>query len=87
MPALDALFKVIEEYQNMTIGYLIFSKIGKVMRHIQLLDEKKVPRDDEFDFRLRAKVLLDQWHQLLTARREGDAVTERIGHMNLNGAA
>ncbi|KAJ7645009.1 hypothetical protein B0H17DRAFT_1186975 [Mycena rosella] len=33
MPALDALFTAVEEYETMSIEYLAFSKIGKVMRH------------------------------------------------------
>ncbi|KAJ7633844.1 hypothetical protein DFH06DRAFT_1359435 [Mycena polygramma] len=33
---------------------LQFSKIGKVMRHIHLLEPGKVPRDDEFKFRDRS---------------------------------
>ncbi|KAI0829763.1 hypothetical protein BC628DRAFT_1066217 [Trametes gibbosa] len=42
-----------------------FSKIGKVMRHIHALSTDKVPRDDEFKFRDRAKVLVDKWHEIL----------------------
>ena len=42
-----------------------FSKIGKVMRHIHVLPDEKVPRDDEFKFRERAKVLVDKWHDIL----------------------
>lgn len=32
------------------------------MRHIHALPEEKVPRDDEFKFRERAKALVDKWH-------------------------
>ncbi|KAJ6580383.1 hypothetical protein DFH09DRAFT_979145, partial [Mycena vulgaris] len=42
-----------------------FSKIGKVMRHIHLLEENRIPRDDEFKFRERAKALVDKWHEIL----------------------
>ena len=44
-----------------------FSKIGKVMRHIHVLTDEKVPRDAEFKFRERAKVLVDKWHDILKA--------------------
>ncbi|KAJ7867819.1 hypothetical protein B0H13DRAFT_2670434 [Mycena leptocephala] len=44
-----------------------FSKIGKVMHHIHLLDAAKVPRDDEFHFRDRAKALVDKWHEILNS--------------------
>ncbi|CDO75693.1 hypothetical protein BN946_scf184585.g6 [Trametes cinnabarina] len=67
MPALDQLFSTVERYDNMTIEYLTFSKIGKVMRHIYALADEKVPRDDEFKFRERAKVLVDKWHDVLKA--------------------
>jgi len=46
-----------------------FSKIGKVMRHIAVLAEDKVPRDEEFKFRDRAKALVDKWHQILNANK------------------
>ncbi|TBU24649.1 hypothetical protein BD311DRAFT_552860 [Dichomitus squalens] len=65
MPALDQLFSTVENYPNMTMEYLLFSKIGKVMRHIHVLSDDKVPRDDEFKFRERAKVLVDKWHDIL----------------------
>lgn len=42
-----------------------FSKIGKVMRHINALSKDKVPRDDEFHFKDRAKALVDKWHEVL----------------------
>ncbi|KAJ7150147.1 hypothetical protein C8R43DRAFT_1006428 [Mycena crocata] len=94
MPAVDTLFTTVEEFQNMTIGYLTFSKIGKVMRHIHLLEPHKVPRDDEFKFRDRAKALVDKWHQILNANTTGGDgevasadVTEGTARMDLNGAA
>ncbi|OSD04126.1 hypothetical protein PYCCODRAFT_1444240 [Trametes coccinea BRFM310] len=67
MPTLDQLFSTVESYNNMTIEFLTFSKIGKVMRHIYALSDDKVPRDDEFKFRERAKVLVDKWHDVLKA--------------------
>ncbi|THU87097.1 hypothetical protein K435DRAFT_867602 [Dendrothele bispora CBS 962.96] len=65
MPGMDQLFAAIESYDKMTIEYLRFSKIGKVMRHIVALDAERVPKDEEFRFRERAKTLIDKWHQLL----------------------
>ncbi|KAK7433763.1 hypothetical protein VKT23_020590 [Stygiomarasmius scandens] len=35
------------------------------MRHITALDLEKVPKDDEFKFRERAKAPADKWHQIL----------------------
>ena len=37
------------------------------MRHIHALADEKVPRDGEFKFRERAKVLVDKWHDILKA--------------------
>ncbi|KZT71650.1 hypothetical protein DAEQUDRAFT_91074 [Daedalea quercina L-15889] len=69
MPALDQLFSTVENYQNMSIQYLTFSKIGKVMRHINALPKDKVPRDDEFHFKDRAKSLVDKWHDILNENK------------------
>ncbi|KAJ7467250.1 hypothetical protein B0H11DRAFT_2234518 [Mycena galericulata] len=65
MTSVDTLFTTVEDYKNMNIDYLTWSKIGKVMRHINLLEAYKVPRDDEFKFRDRAKGLVDKWYQIL----------------------
>ncbi|KZT22577.1 Tudor/PWWP/MBT [Neolentinus lepideus HHB14362 ss-1] len=73
MPELDKLFTTVEQYDNMTLQYLQFSKIGKVMRHIVALKDEAVPRDDEFKFRERAKVLVDKWHEILDAKKEKPA--------------
>ncbi len=43
------------------------------MRHIHVLTDDKVPRDDEFKFRERAKVLVDKWHDILKANGASDA--------------
>ncbi|KAJ7349977.1 hypothetical protein DFH08DRAFT_126413 [Mycena albidolilacea] len=67
MPLMSDLFTTVEGYQNMTVEHLRFTKIGKVMRHICVLDPAHVPRDDEFKFRDRAKALLDKWHGLRNA--------------------
>jgi hypothetical protein len=48
-----------------------YSKIGKVMRHIHMQPSDKIPRDDEFHFRSRAKALVDKWHVILSANKEG----------------
>jgi hypothetical protein len=70
------------------------------MRHIAALPAEKVPRDDEFKFRDRAKVLVDKWRQILGANKPNgtdgaangnvagdthEAVTQAIAAMDLNG--
>ena len=52
------------------IDDLQYSKIGKVMRHIHLQPPDLVPRDEEFQFRSRAKALVDKWHVILSAYKE-----------------
>lgn len=69
-----------------------FSKIGKVMRHIAALTADKVPRDDEFKFRDRAKVLVDKWQRILSSSKTTNSVTtpglaEGTAKMDLNGEA
>lgn len=68
-PALNTLFTTVETYDKISVQYLQFSKIGKVMRHIAVLTDEKVPRDVEFRFRERAKALVDRWHQVLNANK------------------
>jgi len=70
MPACNELFTAIEQYDKMNIHYLSYSKIGKVMRHIHLQPSDKIPRDEEFAFRTRAKALVDKWHIILSANKE-----------------
>ncbi|KAG1869768.1 hypothetical protein C8R48DRAFT_98786 [Suillus tomentosus] len=77
MPALDQLFSTIENYEHPNlILYLSFSKIGKVMRHIAALSTDKVPRDDEFKFRTRAKSMVDKWHAILGASKGNENTVE-----------
>ncbi|KAG8214098.1 hypothetical protein J3R82DRAFT_10856 [Butyriboletus roseoflavus] len=83
MPALDQLFTTVEHYEHPNlINFLSFSKIGKVMRHIAALTPDKVPRDEEFKFRARAKALVDKWHAILGANKP----SENGGEITTNGA-
>ncbi|KAH6885565.1 hypothetical protein BKA70DRAFT_1337292 [Coprinopsis sp. MPI-PUGE-AT-0042] len=79
MPGLDELFKMIEDFEGMTIEHLQFSKIGKVMRHIAALPEDKVPRDHEFKFRERSDVLVKKWHQILNATKGANGADAGLG--------
>lgn len=40
------------------------------MRHIHLQPSDKIPRDEEFHFRSRAKALVDKWHVILSANKD-----------------
>lgn len=63
MPTCDEIFKQLEDYDDITIESLAVTKIGKVLRHIELKDE--IPRQEEFRFQERAKLLAERWSQLL----------------------
>jgi hypothetical protein len=39
------------------------------MRHIQSQGDGKIPRDDEFKFKDRAKALVEKWHQILNSNK------------------
>lgn len=67
MPACDELFKLLENFNEMTIVHLSQSKIGKVMRHIQ--NKENIPRDEEFKFRERARALVERWQQQIPASK------------------
>ncbi|KIJ68081.1 hypothetical protein HYDPIDRAFT_107720 [Hydnomerulius pinastri MD-312] len=84
MPGLDTLFTTVENYEHPNlINFLSFSKIGKVMRHIAALPQEKVPRDEEFKFRVRAKAMVDKWHAILGANKPA----ENGGEAAPNGAS
>lgn len=57
------------------------------MRHIAALSDDKVPRDDEFKFRERAKALVDKWHLILNANKDANASAGANGALSANGAA
>ncbi|KAK7029295.1 hypothetical protein R3P38DRAFT_2622264 [Favolaschia claudopus] len=74
MAKIDVLFKTIEDYEGITMAYLTFSKIGKVMRHILLLESSRIPRDDEFHFRDRARGLVKKWQGVISLSRAADGM-------------
>jgi len=63
----DTVFKDLES-KDISIEYLSYSKIGKVMRHIASLDAITIPRDGEFNFRERAGQLVVKWHKVLGSK-------------------
>ncbi|KAG8793635.1 hypothetical protein FRB91_006031 [Serendipita sp. 411] len=72
LPEYDEVFNTIESYQGMTIQYLSYSKIGKVMKKISQLDDSHIPESDgQFKFRERAGKLVTQWHAILSASGKG----------------
>ncbi|EKM75299.1 hypothetical protein AGABI1DRAFT_116494 [Agaricus bisporus var. burnettii JB137-S8] len=78
MPAIDHLFTTVENYDKLTIEYLQFSKIGKVMRHIAVLEDEKIPRNAEFKFKERADALVKKWQQILNANKSANASIDSI---------
>lgn len=63
MPAADATFKTVEEYDGMTAEHLRTTKIGKVMKRVMQLSD--IPRDDEFHFKERAEKLCAKWGAIM----------------------
>ena len=47
------------------------------MRHINALPADKVPRDDEFKFRERAKALVDKWHEIISASKASEGAVRK----------
>ena len=39
------------------------------MRHIAAIDDGKIPRDDDFNFRIRAKNLVCKWHPIIITNK------------------
>jgi hypothetical protein len=53
------------------------------MRHITAVPDERIPRDDDFKFRARAKSLVEKWHEILNANKPGvESPTETTGHLN-----
>ncbi len=53
------------------------------MRHIAALPDEKIPRDEEFNFRARAKNLVEKWHQILNANKPvPESPVETTGYPN-----
>lgn len=50
-----------------------YSKLGKVMRHISSLDQNILPKDDKYNIRRRADVLLERWQVLIASSGETGA--------------
>ncbi|KDQ07165.1 hypothetical protein BOTBODRAFT_60143 [Botryobasidium botryosum FD-172 SS1] len=75
MPSYDQTFSTVESRSHeLTIAYLQFSKIGKVMRKIAALPVSAVPRDDEFKFRERAASLVTLWQGVVYEKGDSAAV-------------
>ncbi|CAE6404498.1 unnamed protein product [Rhizoctonia solani] len=71
MAGLDTVFTTVESYDKMTVEYLSYSKIGKVMRKIIQLPS--IPSDDQYHFRQRAQALVTKWQQLITTSEDGSS--------------
>ena len=56
----------LEDYDEMTLDLLSYSKIGKVIRHIG--QKENIPRQEEFMFQERSKKLVEQWSRISTMR-------------------
>lgn len=57
------------------------------MRHIHALAPEKVPRDDEYKFRERAKALVDKWHDVLSASKANGNGDSTVRKPAANGKA
>ena len=65
LQALDKIFTKIKTYEEMTVTSLCSSKIQKVMGVIAKLPDGKMLRDEEFQFRAHARVLVEKWQWML----------------------
>ncbi|KZV61379.1 hypothetical protein PENSPDRAFT_759457 [Peniophora sp. CONT] len=74
LPA-HVVLQAVENYDGMTARALKNTKISKVMRHIHLLEDAKIPDGDYYGFRKRARALVDKWKPLL----EQDTMAETGG--------
>ncbi|KAH8090758.1 hypothetical protein HD553DRAFT_303285 [Filobasidium floriforme] len=59
MEGYNDLFTAIEDYGGMTVDYLAYSKIGKVMKKIAALNA--IPEDGQYKFTDRATTMMSKW--------------------------
>jgi hypothetical protein len=53
------------------------------MRYITAVPEDRMPRDDEFQFRARAKSLVEKWSEIRNANKTGaESPAETTRHLN-----
>lgn len=60
------------------------------MRHVAALPPEKIPRDSEFNFRTRAKALVEKWQEILNAHKQTSTpppTTAESLTQAMNGAA
>ncbi|KAJ7508128.1 hypothetical protein B0H11DRAFT_2218125 [Mycena galericulata] len=59
----DTRLTAIENFSGMTIDYLVFSKLAKVLRWFYPLKPDQVPKDEYYNFRGRANALVKKWRR------------------------
>lgn len=64
MPEVDQVIKDIEAFEMKT-EWLTSSKLAKVLKRVGVLDDSKVPMNDTYNFKSRARALQEKWRQTL----------------------
>ncbi|CAH7675349.1 hypothetical protein PPACK8108_LOCUS10346 [Phakopsora pachyrhizi] len=64
MPDINEVFKSIEAFEMKT-EWLTSSKLGKVLKQVGALDNSKVPLDEKYNIRARARALEEKWRRTL----------------------
>lgn len=68
MPQAGQILSDVENYPNMKIEYLVYSKIGKVISRIAKFPE--IPREDEYHIKERAMTLYRKWSAMVLAAEQ-----------------
>ncbi|KAI9640806.1 hypothetical protein NHQ30_010646 [Ciborinia camelliae] len=64
----------LEGYADLEVSIIRVTKINKVLKAILKLPV--IPKEDEFQFKLRSQTLLDKWNRLLASEQVAPASTE-----------
>jgi len=83
----NKMFTDVENYTQMALPQLQETKIGKVMRHISMADEEKLPRNAEFNFKSRAAKLVDRWQAIAEKEQKTNGTQQVNGDSSPNAAA
>ncbi|KAJ7054827.1 hypothetical protein C8F01DRAFT_1259251 [Mycena amicta] len=58
-------FALLDSFEGMTIEYIAYSKLLKLMKRISEAEPERLPRDTEFHFRQRAAAFVEKWEAML----------------------
>lgn len=76
MKQMSEFITMLENFADLEVSIIRVTKINKVLKAILKLDS--IPREDEFQFKKRSQVLLDNWNKLIASDTSPSAATNGV---------